>query len=320
MCITKCESVQLMLEGLGGQRGALRPQLEGLEQDVSQLKEWASGLSEKRAQLQTSVTSLRDARDFGAFEPQLSDLTLRIGRLAEDLMKREQEIAELRQTLANLTAVEGDLSFTTKQPSTMLLKLWSCSGFMLLLSSRAVSLFSKSTTCSPRLESLDSGSVWAPPRAAMLDSSSLKLLFSASISCSTPVLTFSTACPCAARVLSWVSCLANRDSILEVMSDTDADSESPISSDVLTLTSSHDIHNGRELLFDERRVFHVPQAGLDISQLALRFALSFGELGHAGCDGLTHLGQALLHSRLQRREVPLSGLLHLLDALGKVPK
>ncbi|XP_034719734.1 inhibitor of nuclear factor kappa-B kinase-interacting protein isoform X2 [Etheostoma cragini] len=248
----KCESVQLMLEGLWGQRGTLRPQLEGLEQDVSQLKEWASGLNEKRAQLQTSVTSLRDAvgqieertsaiakdlankvasvrtdvrrmgglqseleslltqlaalddkttqveqsmvkrigdvlvssidrvsnlralsernteaieqlrrripeltasdkqiseslrelesgrarlirtvtfasdlkpkvaaikRDFGAFEPQLSDLTLRIGRLAEDLMKREQEIAELRQTLANLTAVEGDLSFTTKQVS-----------------------------------------------------------------------------------------------------------------------------------------------------------------------------------------------------------
>ncbi|XP_041819999.1 inhibitor of nuclear factor kappa-B kinase-interacting protein isoform X2 [Chelmon rostratus] len=246
----KCASVQPMLESLGGQRGALRSQLEGFEQDVSRLKEWASGLTEKRAQLQTSLTTLRDAvaqieertsaiakdfankvasvrtdvrrmdglhseleslltqvgeledkaaqverdmvkrigdvlansidrvsnlraasernsqaieqlrrripelitadkqiserlrelesgrarlirtvtfasdlkpkvgaiqRDFGAFEPQLSDLILRIGRLAEDLMKREQEIAELRQTLANLTAVEGDLSVTTKQ-------------------------------------------------------------------------------------------------------------------------------------------------------------------------------------------------------------
>ncbi|XP_033470103.2 inhibitor of nuclear factor kappa-B kinase-interacting protein isoform X2 [Epinephelus lanceolatus] len=250
----KCESVQLMLEGLGGQRGALQPQLEGLEQEVSRLKEWAFGLNEKRAQLQTSLTSLRDAvgqieertsaiakdfvnkvasvrtdvrrmdglqseleslltqvaeledktaqversmvkrigdvlansidrvsnlrsaserntqaieqlrrripelttadtqiserlrelesgrarlirtvtfasdlkpkvaaikRDFRAFEPQLSDLTLRIGRLAEDLMKREQEVAELRQTLANLTAVEGDLSVTSKQVSEM---------------------------------------------------------------------------------------------------------------------------------------------------------------------------------------------------------
>ncbi|KAF3859258.1 hypothetical protein F7725_021657 [Dissostichus mawsoni] len=243
------EDVQLMLQGLEGQRGALGPQLEGLQQDVSRLQEWSSGLNEKRAQLQGSLSSLRDAvgqieertsaiakdfvasvrtdvrrmeglrseleslltqvteledktsqvehsmvkrigdvlansidrvqnlrdaserntkaieqlrkrvpeltaadtriserlrelesgrarlirtvtfandlkpkvasikRDLGAFEPQLSDLTLRIGRLAEDLMKREQEVAELRQTLANLTAVEGDLSVTAKQVS-----------------------------------------------------------------------------------------------------------------------------------------------------------------------------------------------------------
>ncbi|XP_030004647.1 inhibitor of nuclear factor kappa-B kinase-interacting protein isoform X2 [Sphaeramia orbicularis] len=248
----KCESVQLMLEGLDGQKGALQPHLEALAQDVTQLKDWASGLTEKRTQLQTSLTALRDAigqieertsaitkdftnkvasvrtdvrrmdglkseleslltqveeledktaqversmvkrigdllassidrvsnlrsssdrntqaidqlrrripelttadkqisdrlteleggrarlirtvtfasdlkpkvaaikRDFGAFEPQLSDLTLRIGRLAEDLTKREQEIAELRQTLANLTAVQGDLGVTSKQVS-----------------------------------------------------------------------------------------------------------------------------------------------------------------------------------------------------------
>uniref|UniRef100_A0A8C6KQC8 IKBKB interacting protein n=1 Tax=Nothobranchius furzeri TaxID=105023 RepID=A0A8C6KQC8_NOTFU len=226
----------LMLEGLEAERGALQPQMEGLERDVNQLKEWASGLSEKRAQLDRSLISLGDAveqieertsvssvrtdvrrmdglrseldslltqvgqleektsqversmvkrigdvlassidrvsnlrsasernaqaidqlrrrvpelvaaterasdrllelesgrarlirtvtfaadlkpkvasikRDFGEFEPQLSDLTLRIGRLAEDLTKREEEIAELRQTLANLT----QLSHTEK--------------------------------------------------------------------------------------------------------------------------------------------------------------------------------------------------------------
>lgn len=50
-----------MLEGLGGHHGTLRPQLEGLEQDVSRLKDWASGLTEKRAQLQTSLNTLRDA-------------------------------------------------------------------------------------------------------------------------------------------------------------------------------------------------------------------------------------------------------------------
>lgn len=50
-----------MLESLGGQRGALQPQLEGFEQDLSRLKEWASGLTGKRAQLQSSLTALRDA-------------------------------------------------------------------------------------------------------------------------------------------------------------------------------------------------------------------------------------------------------------------
>ncbi|XP_068611672.1 inhibitor of nuclear factor kappa-B kinase-interacting protein-like [Brachionichthys hirsutus] len=247
-----CESVQPMLESLVGQRRTLQPQLDGSELDLTQLKEWVSGLTEKRAQLQTSLNALRDAvgqiqdrtsaiakdfankvalvktdvrrmgglqseleslltqlgeleekttqveqsmikrigdvlassidrlsnvraaserntqaieqlrrripdlaaaddriaerlreleggrarlirtatfaddlkprvstikRDFGAFEPQLSDLTLRIGRLAEDLAKREQEIAEIRQTLANLTAVEGDLSIASNQIS-----------------------------------------------------------------------------------------------------------------------------------------------------------------------------------------------------------
>ncbi|KAM3858971.1 inhibitor of nuclear factor kappa-B kinase-interacting protein [Diretmus argenteus] len=250
--VNSCESVQVMLEGLGA-RG-LQAQLEGLEQDVRQLRDWASGLTEKRAQLQTSLTALRDAvgqieertaaitkdvtnkvasvrtdvrrmdglqsevesllsqvgeledkaaqvernmvkrigdalansidrvsnlrdssernaqaieklrrripelvaadgqiserlrelesgrarlirtvtfaadlkpkvaaikRDFGAFEPQLADLTVRIGRLAEDLTKREQDVADLRQTLGNLSAVEGDLGVTTKEVSEM---------------------------------------------------------------------------------------------------------------------------------------------------------------------------------------------------------
>nr|XP_015815663.2 inhibitor of nuclear factor kappa-B kinase-interacting protein isoform X2 [Nothobranchius furzeri] len=69
------------------------------------------------ADLKPKVASIK--RDFGEFEPQLSDLTLRIGRLAEDLTKREEEIAELRQTLANLTAVEGDLISTAKHVSEM---------------------------------------------------------------------------------------------------------------------------------------------------------------------------------------------------------
>lgn len=62
MCILfQCESVQLLLEGLRAQQGALRPELEHFEQDVMRLKEWASGLTDKRDQLQSSLVTLRDA-------------------------------------------------------------------------------------------------------------------------------------------------------------------------------------------------------------------------------------------------------------------
>ncbi|XP_028305926.1 inhibitor of nuclear factor kappa-B kinase-interacting protein isoform X2 [Gouania willdenowi] len=246
----KCEHVRLMQQELEAQRGSVYPQLKTLEQDMGQLKEWALGLTEKRTQLQISLTSLRKAvglieerttaiakdfsnkvasvrtdvrrmdglrselesllthvgeledktaqversmikrigdvlagsidrvsnlraaserntqaieklrgripelvhadalisdqlrelesgrarlirtvtfasdlkpkvaairRDFLAFEPQMADLTLRIGRLAEDLTQREREIAELRQTLVNLTVVRGELGDTLQQ-------------------------------------------------------------------------------------------------------------------------------------------------------------------------------------------------------------
>lgn len=103
----------------------LRRRITELAAADKQISERLRELESGRARLIRTVTFASDLRpkvaaikrDFGAFEPQLSDLTLRIGRLAEDITKREQEIAELRQTLTNLTAVEGDLSVTAKQVS-----------------------------------------------------------------------------------------------------------------------------------------------------------------------------------------------------------
>lgn len=61
------------MDGLGAQGGALRPQLEVFERDVTRLKEWASGLTAKRQQLQSSLTSLRDA--VGQIEGRTSAIT-----------------------------------------------------------------------------------------------------------------------------------------------------------------------------------------------------------------------------------------------------
>ncbi|KAJ8007175.1 hypothetical protein DPEC_G00114810 [Dallia pectoralis] len=248
----KCSGVQSILDHLGDQPGDLLPQVEAMEQDVSRLKVWASGLTEKRGTLQDSMVALKDAvgqiegrtsaittdvnnklasvrtdvrrmdglqsevgsllekvreleeraaqaertmvkrigdllassidrvqalkaasernaqglqqlkqqlpelyaadrqlserlrelesgrarlvrtvtfagdlkpkvaaikRDFGAMAPQVDELTLRIGRLAEDLTKREEDVAELRHMFANVSAVEGDLGAVTLQLS-----------------------------------------------------------------------------------------------------------------------------------------------------------------------------------------------------------
>lgn len=62
-----------MLEDLRGQREPVQLQLAGLEQDVLQLKEWASGLTEKRTQIQTSFAGLRSA--VGQIEERTSAIT-----------------------------------------------------------------------------------------------------------------------------------------------------------------------------------------------------------------------------------------------------
>ncbi|XP_061617648.1 inhibitor of nuclear factor kappa-B kinase-interacting protein isoform X3 [Phyllopteryx taeniolatus] len=59
-------------------------------------------------------------RDFGALEPRLADLTFRLGSLAEDLGKREEEVAELRRTLDKLTSVEQqDVSVATERAAVL---------------------------------------------------------------------------------------------------------------------------------------------------------------------------------------------------------
>ncbi|XP_053718503.1 inhibitor of nuclear factor kappa-B kinase-interacting protein-like isoform X2 [Synchiropus splendidus] len=94
------------------------PELQAAERKISdRLRE----LEGSRARVIRTVTFASDLkpklatmkRDFAAFDPQLADLTLRIGRLAEDLTQREREITELRRSLSNLTAAERQLGLGT---------------------------------------------------------------------------------------------------------------------------------------------------------------------------------------------------------------
>ncbi|XP_072529322.1 inhibitor of nuclear factor kappa-B kinase-interacting protein isoform X2 [Salminus brasiliensis] len=74
-------------------------------------------LESGRAKLVRTVTFASDLRpkvfsikrDFAMLEPQLADLTFRIGHLAEDVMKREEDIVQMKERLAKLMTVRAEL-------------------------------------------------------------------------------------------------------------------------------------------------------------------------------------------------------------------
>ncbi|KFV90871.1 PREDICTED: inhibitor of nuclear factor kappa-B kinase-interacting protein [Eurypyga helias] len=70
-----------------------------------------------RAKVLKAVTFANDLKpkmyrlrkDFATLEPLLNDLTLRIGRLVEDVLRREKEMALLKEKLAILTRVQTEI-------------------------------------------------------------------------------------------------------------------------------------------------------------------------------------------------------------------
>lgn len=95
----------------------MRKRLSELAAADTKLGERILGLESGRAKLVKTVTFASDLRprvftikrDFAMLEPQLADLTLRIGHLAEDVMKREEDILQIKESLANFEAVQKDL-------------------------------------------------------------------------------------------------------------------------------------------------------------------------------------------------------------------
>ncbi|GAA6105836.1 inhibitor of nuclear factor kappa-B kinase-interacting protein-like [Tachysurus ichikawai] len=95
----------------------MRKRIPELSVTDTKLAERILGLESGRAKLARTVMFASDLRpkvstikrDFAMLEPQLVDLTLRIGRLAEDVMKREEDISQIKESLANIAAVKKDL-------------------------------------------------------------------------------------------------------------------------------------------------------------------------------------------------------------------
>lgn len=62
--------------------------------------------------LKPKVYNLKN--DLAHLEPMLDELTLRIGRLLEDLLERQKEIAFLNKELANLMSVQAEVKITNE--------------------------------------------------------------------------------------------------------------------------------------------------------------------------------------------------------------
>ncbi|XP_027007182.2 inhibitor of nuclear factor kappa-B kinase-interacting protein-like [Tachysurus fulvidraco] len=95
----------------------MRKRIPELSVTDTKLAERILALESGRAKLARTVMFASDLRpkvstikrDFAMLEPQLVDLTLRIGHLAEDVMKREEDISQIKETLANFAVVKKDL-------------------------------------------------------------------------------------------------------------------------------------------------------------------------------------------------------------------
>ncbi|KFP75863.1 PREDICTED: inhibitor of nuclear factor kappa-B kinase-interacting protein [Apaloderma vittatum] len=98
--------------------------IEQIKTALSELKNYFNKHSDRllnlegdRAKVLKTVTFANDLKpkiyklkkDFAILEPLINDLTLRIGRLVEDVLQREKEIALLNEKLANLTRVQTEI-------------------------------------------------------------------------------------------------------------------------------------------------------------------------------------------------------------------
>ncbi|XP_008936352.1 PREDICTED: inhibitor of nuclear factor kappa-B kinase-interacting protein-like [Merops nubicus] len=94
----------------------IKTALSDLRSDFNKHSDRLLSLEGDRAKVLKTVTFANDLRpkmfklkkDFAILEPLISDLTLRIGRLVEDVLKREKEVALLKEKLDNLTRVQTE--------------------------------------------------------------------------------------------------------------------------------------------------------------------------------------------------------------------
>lgn len=95
----------------------IKTALSELRSDFNKHSNRLLNLEGDRAKVLKTVTFANDLKpkmykvkkEFAILEPLINDLTLRIGRLVEEVLRREKEIALLNEKLANLTRVQTEI-------------------------------------------------------------------------------------------------------------------------------------------------------------------------------------------------------------------
>uniref|UniRef100_A0A3B1IDZ4 IKBKB interacting protein n=1 Tax=Astyanax mexicanus TaxID=7994 RepID=A0A3B1IDZ4_ASTMX len=95
----------------------IRKQIPEFSATDKKLYDRIVALESSRAKLVRTVTFASELKpkvftikqDFAMLEPQLADIIFRIGNLAEDVMKREEDIIQLKQSLTNFMTVQEEL-------------------------------------------------------------------------------------------------------------------------------------------------------------------------------------------------------------------
>ncbi|XP_006023702.1 inhibitor of nuclear factor kappa-B kinase-interacting protein isoform X2 [Alligator sinensis] len=99
----RIEQIKMTLSDLRGDFNRHSDRLLTLESDRVRVLKTVTFAND----LKPKVYNLK--KDFARLEPMINDLTLRIGRLVEDLLQREKEIAFLNDKLSNLTRVQNEI-------------------------------------------------------------------------------------------------------------------------------------------------------------------------------------------------------------------
>lgn len=95
----------------------IKTALSELRSDFNKHSNRLLNLEGDRAKVLKTVTFANDLKpkvykvkkEFAILEPLINDLTLRIGRLVEEVLRREKEITLLNEKLANLTRVQTEI-------------------------------------------------------------------------------------------------------------------------------------------------------------------------------------------------------------------